>query len=367
MQINSSAKSLSLIFAHLERAKKLALRAWRIYVNPPSESQLFLSPRDIPVVVNRVRSVTTASQPKQVTVDTRKNLAYVSCLAGKKVQVFDLTLGLKLIDEIEFTDQCVEVTLFGGLGFATTTNFARDIDELRGVGKRNSLHVIRLEDGQILSSSETGGNWSKVVRISPEEKLAFISNWHTHDLSIFDISDLTNPRLVQVIPCGESPRGIAVLDSGRKLIVTGFYSGNVIELRQGKKGLFQITHVGEPFDFPHYSGNPRDVLLDPHNDNLAWISNLGRNVVHQYLIAERKFASSILVGKSPNSLAFLPESSFLLVSCRRVNAVMVIDTEHLKVVGRSEFTGEAPTGLAAVPQGFLVTGFVSNTLELYRF
>lgn len=353
---------------NFRRLKKLITRGWRIYVWPPRESRVALNVDDLPILARRMASHQTASQPKQVAIASQKKLAFVSCMKGKKLQIFDYSSGLSLVDEIEFPDQCVEVTVCGDLCFVTSTNFARDADAVRGVHKRNFLTIISIDSGKILSTIDTGGNWSKVVKIHPNRKLALVSNWHTHDVSVIDIQDPSSPQLKQRLTCGESPRGIAFTESGEGVLVTGFYSGNIIELRQSTEGRFHVEHVGQRFNTPHYSGNLRDILIDQENEDLAWISNMGRNLVHQYSLREREFVASFLVGKSPNSLNFLEMDGLkLLVSCRGANVVLILDTKTRTVKGRSEFTGKSPTGLAAIPRGFLLSGFASHTLELYRF
>jgi len=305
----------------------------------------------------RVGSCTTAAQPKQVAVSENQRLVFVSCMEGRCVQVFDLK-DLHQVKILHFEEPCVEVLVDGNLLFVTTTNFGRAI-------KKNKMYIIDASSLEILGSADPEGNWCKIIAISPDGQVLLVSNWHSHDISVISIADARNPRLLQRIPCGESPRGLAFVDSGKALAAC-FYSGTVAELTRDKGGRFKVSHETRTFRFPIYSGNPRDVVIDPSNGNIAWISNMGRNMVQRYNVAKRSIEKSILVGREPNSIRFMKsDPRILLVSCRASNGVVALNTETGELIGKSALTGSFPTGLECTKEGFLVTGFDSNSLELY--
>jgi DNA-binding beta-propeller fold protein YncE len=59
--------------------------------------------------------------------------------------------------------------------------------------------------------------------LSPDGERAYVSSRGTNDLLVFDTQRLrtdTAHALVAVVPVGTAPVGIAVIDSGRKVIVT---------------------------------------------------------------------------------------------------------------------------------------------------
>jgi len=337
---------------------QLAARVWRLYVKQPKETKQYLHTKQLQILATRLDCVTTAAQPKQVTVSEKQKLAIVSGMQGHKLQFFDYAqTPMKLVHEIPFEDQCVETEISGSTCFVTTSNFKRFGN------RKNHLHIIDLATFKERSRVVTGGNWSKVIALHPSEKLAFISNWQTNDISIIDISNLDHPRLLQIIPCGDSPRGIGITKSGT-VLVTGFYSGNITKLQKGRAGRFKIVHVGKRFDYPRYSGNMRDIIISP-DDQTAYISNVGRNLLHAWSIKDQRFVKSISVGKEPNSVTFDDTKKKILISCRKSNAIYIVDTESMKVAGRSEHTGSLPTGLCKIKGGFLTTGFLSNTLERF--
>ncbi len=353
------------LHSNLERAQNLAKRAWRIYVHPPKETKVYLEPDAVSEIAHEVSKINTDSQPKQVRVVNDQ--AFVSCMEGQSLQVFDIYPKLELRKEIPFPDQCVELTSFKDLVFATTTNFARPPQNLH-----NKLWIIDSHSHEVISSVDTQGNWSKVIAVHPSGEYALVSNWHSHNISVISLHDIENPQVIDMLtpPDGrkqlESPRGIAFTDNGEIGLITGFYSKNILEVRQNSDGKFYFSFISPPFDMNGYAGSPRDIVI--LNPDIALYSNLGTNTIHAWSIPDREVIETIKVGKEPNSIALIgPSKDILAVSCRASKAVYLIETNSLKVVGRSEYTGDTPTGLDALPNGFLVTDFDSANLHHYRF
>lgn len=329
------------------------------------KKKMDLIPLDIsvlPRVFYSVAKIETAPEPKQVIYHPKYNIAIVSCMEGRKVQLFNCNQNnLKLIDEVSFKHQCVEVNVLNNLCFVTLSAFSHI------PGTTDSLAIIDIESRKILSQVNTGGSWSKVIKAHPSG-LIFVSNWRSNNLSIIDIFDPLRPKVIQLLPCGISPRGIAFTKFGELGLVTGFYSRNIIEIRQKNPKLFEVSFIGNPYDFPNYSGSMRDVIIDPANNEYAYISNLGRNLIHIYHIPTRNIIDSILVGEHPNSIAFFDsfKKKKMIISCRESNAVCLLDVDTRKVEGCTEPKIKKSTGLHSFPGGFLVTHFAENLLELYK-
>jgi YVTN family beta-propeller protein len=338
-------------------------RLWKRKINPPPERSIFTSPEKSPVTARQIAEVQTSAEPKQVSYAPASNLLIVTCMRGKVLQLYSIRENYtELEDEIQFEHQCVEVVTQGNLAFVTTTNFERPPRKVH-----NQLHIIDIEDRRKVSSVNTLGNWSKFIAPNPNKKEVLVSNWHSHSVSVIDIQNVRNPTVIEVIKWGESPRGIAVTQNGREAIITGFYSGNIGVLEKDCQGNWKITHTSPPFDEPNYAGNPRHVLVD-EKKQIAYISNLGRNLLHIWSITERQFIDSITVGKSPNTIAFLDQDNCsLAVSCRESDRVYFINADEKRITGISEKTKPKPTGLCSLPGGEIaVTCFGSNTLARYK-
>lgn len=337
-------------------------RAWKIYVHPPKEKEVFLDPESLEIKTEKVTEVDTGEQPKQVVYDSVFRTAYVSCMEGGEIGKYEIGSDYKMsrVDTITVPDQCVELLIHGDFIFATTSTFQRD-PELR----KNQLHVFDRKTNQLLSSTDTGGNWSKVIAVNPIRAEVVVSNWHTHNVSFFDFTNPSAPVLKQVLAWGEAPRGLAYLPSGNELLVTGFYSGNVGLLSAMANGKWENTLSSKKYDYPHYSGNMRDVVVIPSR-NLALVSNLGRNSIHFMEVNSLEIKETLLVGREPNSIRLIDDNT-LAVSCRGSDCAIFVDINKRAVTARTTTTGRKPTGLDSTNDGLLITSFDGNKLEYHVY
>ncbi len=337
-------------------------RLYRRKLSPPIQSTIYVSPNEIKEIATEKCSASTRDQPKQVAF--WNNYAIVSCMKGRCVQFFSIIDDLKLIKEIEFNDQCVELEVEENFLYVTTTNFTRFLQK-----SHNFLNIIDLLEKEVISSVSTGGDWSKVIRKNPIDDSLLISNWRSSDISVISINDKNNPKLIDVLKPSdgksklESPRGIDFTPDGKIALVTGFYSRNLIELQMNAKNEYFISYVSPKLGSKEYGGVPRDVVII--DNDTALYSNLGENTISKWSISQRKVLQSVKVGKEPNSIRKL-DNKILAVSCRGSKAIYLLDINTLKILGRSAGTGNAPTGLASIPGGFLSTDFDSNTLHMYK-
>lgn len=264
---------------------------------------------------------------------------------------------MQLLDQITFDDQCVEIEILDTLLYATTTNF------LRGNVQKSFLRIIDLDTFSLLSSTDTHGAWSKVIKINQEKNLCYISNWHSNTITIMDIVDKKNPKVISLIQCKESPRGLGLLSNG-DLIACNFYGKTVLKIGN-LNNQFSIKDEFEIFDKEHYGGNLRDILISK-DDKKIYISNLGRNMILTYNANNLQLENKIIITREPNSIRFFDNEKYILASSRKDDIVCIIDLEKNKVIGKSEKTGTLPTGLEIIDGGFLVTNFTDNTMELHR-
>lgn len=343
----------------LKRAATLLKRAWRIYVVPPKETGVYLNPKQLPVISTKLTSAKTALEPKQVTVDEAHKLAYVSCMKGQRLQEFSFAQNtLVLTNEWQLDEQCVECDFWNGLVLLTTTNFRR------GNNQKSHLCVFNPATGTILSKIDTQGEWSKVIVVDGARHIAFISNWHSNDISVIDLADITLPKVVQKVSCDEAPRGM-MLKSDGTLIATSFYGRGIFMIAQSDKN-YQITKRSARFDPAGYGGNMRDILSCTDKKTVC-VSNLGRNMVHWYDAQTLELIGSLSTPRQPNSMRFMKTPTPIIgVSCRRDNLVFFFDESTKKPIGVSAKTERLPTGLAAVEDGFIVTNFDNNSIELHQ-
>lgn len=334
-------------------------RGWKIYISPPKETRIFFNHQNAPILSEKVAITKTKSEPKQVVIDSYHQRAYVTCMKDRVLQEFSYAENnLILTNQWEFPEQCVEIEFVNGLCFLTTTNFKR------GIQQKSHFWIFNPRNGKVISHIDTKGEWSKVIKIDDIRGIAYVSNWHSHNLSIIDINDLQNPKIIQILACSESPRGLALKSDG-VVIATSFYSRKIFSIKKNNEKYF-IDKESTQFDPDAYGGNMRDIIIS-QDDKIAWVSNLGRNMLHRYDAQTIELLDSVLVSKQPNSIRFLDETeNIILVSCRKDNIICFIDTKEKKPIGISQQTGKFPTGLAIIKGGFLVTSFDDSTIELHK-
>jgi len=332
-------------------------RQWRRSINPPKESFVYLKPEKLKIMSSRISEASTLPEPKQVEFDQTTGIAYVTCMSGNTLSLYGLSGNIvENIRNVEFPNQCVEVVVGGNYVYVTTCDFKRPPSPLE-----NKLWVLS-KSGEKIDSIDTRGEWSKVIALDEGRGIAAVSNWHSHDISIINITSKT-PKFIQLVRWGEAPRGLVFLPDG-KLLATDFYSAKVGIISE-QDGVWKPVYSSPPFDGAKYQGNMRHVVLSPQKD-YAIISNLGRNLIHWWSIQERTFETHLLVGQEPNTVGVMNQD-LLAVSCRKSNLIYYVDLQQRKVIGKSEATGSLPTGLCSVDENrLLVTSFRDNTLELHQ-
>lgn len=309
---------------------------------------------NVPISGNLLSSHKTAAQPKQVSYDTKTNLLCISCLSGRRLEIYKNPEKLELIKTFEFDLQCVEVITETGFCYFTLTDFSYDDNGT------NYLGIVDLEKLVFLGMVKTGGLWSKYITVNRSLKHLYVSNWHSNSISIFDISNNSEPEYLTSIECGISPRGICVGEDPKIVYVACYYSRNIIELRYINNE-YVTANIGDPYDYPKYSGNMRDIL-NLGADKYV-VSNMGRNLLHLYDSRANRIVYSLTVGKSPNSISKV--SKGIVVSCKGDDCLVIVD-EGVQQVKSVIYTGRGPTGLSSYKDYLFCTCFDEGLLQVFK-
>lgn len=288
-------------------------------------------------------------QYKQVKVVRSRKLAILTSMFGRSVKIFSLEIleknGTSKVELLtlplfvkHFQNQVIEVCIDPSerYAFFSLTDFGKE-------GLKDKVFCLNLQDFSDVFEIETKGQWSKYIAYHPC-KLIVVSNWHSNDLSVIDIKNISKPKLVQIIPCGISPRGIGFTLDGKLGIVAGFYSRNLTFLGYlPKERNFMIDKITKPFDFPNYSGNMRHVAIE-NRGKYAFVSNLGRSLIHKVDLKKKEIVKSYPCGTHPNTIVLSEDDKYLAVSCRQSNIVCILDTRSGRIQSIVD-TGPMPTGL----------------------
>ena len=308
----------------------------------------------LPIVLNKISELKTSPQPKHIIIKDKR--VFVSCIEGRCVDIFQFSEGNQpYLRTIKFSYPCIHSELIDKYLYTTLTSFSK-------APFRKDIIAVTDLASNATTYTTTKGKWSKVIAKNPKKPMLFVSNWFSNDVSIFDVHNPSAPKFVEKVTCGISPRGIAFSPKGNLALIACYYSRNIIEIGINDINV-HIKHIGNPYDFPNYSGNMRDIAIDSPGTN-AYISNMGRNLVHKYCIECKEITKSCNVGSSPNSIHL--KGKILLVNCCKSNCIYVLNAENMSVLGISEKTLLGPVGLGMLsPNIYITTSFGNNCLEIW--
>lgn len=307
-------------------------------------------------LVDRLTVIPTGRQPKQVAFLPDNSELWVTTLGGVGVEVYDPFSGRQLASIDLPTAGAVEV-IFNQEG---TTAYVSQMETA-------SVYEIDVASKEVRRQLDTGGSWTKVMALSPDESLLYASNWISDDVSEID---LATGEVLRRIPTVDTPRGLVVTPDASRLYVAGFDSGEiqVIDL---------LTGYGEVI---HSSGGSlRHLVLDPSGETI-YASDMTKDLTLTVDIATNQVEVLAQSDRKPNTIDISPDGRVLFVSNRGANnpetylkpgpewgSVVLIDTatgDYLDaIVG-----GNQCTALDVSPDGTLLaySDFLDDRVTVYR-
>lgn len=316
--------------------------------------QVWLDP--VGQLVDRLTVIPTGRQPKQVAFLPDNSELWVTTLGGVGVEVYDPFSGRQLASIDLPTAGAVEV-IFNREG---TTAYVSQMETA-------TVYEIDVASKEVRRQFDTGGSWTKVMALSPDESLLYASNWTSDDVSEID---LTTGEVLRRIPTVDTPRGLVVTPDASRLYVAGFDSGEiqVIDL---------LTGYGEVI---HSSGGSlRHLVLDPSGETI-YASDMTKDLTLTVDIATNQVEVLAQSDRKPNTIDISPDGRVLFVSNRGANnpetylkpgpewgSVVLIDTatgHYLDaIVG-----GNQCTALDVSPDGTLLaySDFLDHRVTVYR-
>ncbi len=288
----------------------------------------------------------TIPSPKAVEHRPNSKEAWVSSLMNKDFGVFVIDLESRRVkSRIQLPDGGgVEITFNddGSLGYVSQMETGR-------------VFEINSKKKEIERVIETGGSWTKVVKVS-NGKL-FASNWSSNNISIIDL----DTEETEIVPTTTTPRGIYV--DGDYLYVAGFQSGEIVR-HDLKEGSFEtlITTGGA---MRHLVGT----------NDYVYGSDMGLGKIFRVEKSSGEVEEFAETENNPNTIRFTDDEKVLAVSNRGINhqsgnynipgpewgSVLFYDAESGKlldvVVG-----GNQPTGLSIYENELMYSNFLDGDL-----
>jgi YVTN family beta-propeller protein len=300
----------------------------------------------------------TGRQPKSVTYSPDGRYMVIAELEGSGLAVYDARTGEHL-HQVEL----------GGTGFVESLFLSgrSEVWVSQMIGGR--VHVISTESWERVATFWSGGNWSKVLTATSDERLVFLSNWISEDVSVIDAETRTVVRLIE---CGGVPRGLALSEDERYIYVSNYDNG-LIEKHSVDTGALVAALGRSP-------GAARHLVPDYERDRM-YVTDMYRGTVSAYSLVTDELILERYLGDKLNTIALDPSGRFLYLSDRGPNnpvdytipgpsfgKATVLDAVTLEplvwVWGQDQ-----PTGMDVAPRRriFTFSNFLDNVAETYRF
>ena len=303
----------------------------------------------------KILDMKTGSNPKQVAFTPDGQEVWVPDLGGKGVQVFSVATGKE------------EAHLPLGTHGAVEVIFTRDGTKAY-VSQMETATVYEIDRPRrvVLRVLKTGGNWTKVMVLSPDEATLYAANWVSNDISEIDLTTGTLRRLIKTV---KTPRGLALDPTGTAMYVAGFDGGDLVRIDLTTLVTTSYLHTG---------GAMRHLVMDSTATHL-YADDMGSDTVFAVDLASSAVRTLARTDSHPNTIDLDPTGRVLYVSSRGQNnptgygkpglewgTVLAIDTTSGAVLD-AMVGGNQPTGLDVSPDGTLLafTDFMDNRVELF--
>ena len=307
-------------------------------------------------VLDKLIEFESGPAPKQVAFRPGRDELWVTLLAGRGFEVYDAASGEQItaVDLPEAGSVEVIFNRAGSLAYISQMETA-------------SVYEVDADTKEVLRRMSTGGVWTKVMVLSPDERTLWASNWVSDDVSEIDLTTGEVRRKLRTV---RTPRGLYVTPDGAKLYVAGFAAGElqVFDLDTGEGTVL------------HRTGGAMRHLVGSPDGSIVYASEMALDTIATIDTVTDEVTTLAIVDRLPNTIDVSPDGRLLFVSNRGRNnsetyylpgpewgTVVVIDTatgDYLDaIVG-----GNQTTGLDVSPDGeFLAySDFLDDRIVVYR-
>ena len=288
----------------------------------------------------------TIPSPKAVEHRPNSQEVWVSSLMNENFGVFVIDLESKKVkNRIHLPDGGgVEITFNddGSLGYVSQMETGR-------------VFEINSEKKEIKRAIETGGSWTKVVKVS-DGKL-FASNWSSNNISIIDL----DTEETETVPTATTPRGMHVDED--YLYVAGFQSGEIVRHDLQEGGYETLITTG---------GSMRHLV---GTNDYVYGSDMGLGKIFRVEKSSGEVEEFTKTENNPNTIRLTNDEKVLAVSNRGINhqsgnynipgpewgSILFYDAESGKLLD-AVVGGNQPTGLSIYEDELAYSNFLDGDL-----
>ena len=201
-----------------------------------------------------------------------------------------------------------------------------------------------------------------LIEITPDGAYAYVSGYSSEVISVIRTSD---NKVIDTIPTGGEPHGIAITPDGAYVYVTNFIQeGTVSVIRTSDNKVIQKIPVG---------GDPYDIAITP-DGAYAYVTNHDDHSGEVSVIrtSDNKVIDTITdnIGADLRGIAITPDGAHAYVANDDTGGtVKVIRTSDNKVIHTIEGAGAYPSEIAITPDGAYVYvghGDANSTISVIK-
>ena len=262
-------------------------------------------------------------------------------------------------------------------------------DEIKTVAVSNS--VLNWTKGMVLSKNN---NIAYVVetRGTPADNISELKNVNVDFpaggfISVIDISDLTQPKVLYKFPTGKNPIAVDISPDGEYLVICSEEYEKELQVLELDAAGKPVRIINKPKDFP--SGRVTDITWHPNNNYIAFtledskevgLIKIARDGPTGKIIRTDLFGRPLKVGNFPGAGQFTPDGKYYLVPDLKWGTEAKSEQGYdgkgdmfvlkFNLEGTNDHSlitkvkvGESPEGFAISPDGNLI--IVANMKKTY--
>jgi YVTN family beta-propeller protein len=274
-----------------------------------------------------VKTVPLDRNPHEVVISPDGERAYVTNSGGNTLSVLD-NRSMEEIDRISHPD------FHFPHGLAITHDGKRLLLASTRSGKFFIFDLPELKAKQVYT---TGEEFVHMVSLTPDQRTAYIANIRSNTITRFD---LEREEVVEHIPVGAGPEGLAVHPAGHELYVANQHDGNLYVLSLPDHQVKHRLRVGTL---------PIRLVFSP-DGRYAFVPNRESGDLSIVDCARPWEIKRIRLGVWPGGIVFDHAGQFAYIANNKTNDISIVDVARLKEVGRID-AGIHPDGIAYLNVG----------------
>lgn len=307
-----------------------------------------------------VRLTENINNPKSVVISPDGRYAYINNLEGMNTMIIR-TDNYETVSVIEHTGKPVEfgITLNGRFIWITyfrllEEGFPKNLG-VESAYRYPSVVVVYDTLTKDLVKRIDVGIIPKIIAVSPDEKLVFVANWNSYDISVISTE---NYQVIKTIKVGAIPRGVEFTPDGKYAYVCNFGGSTISKIDVASLEVIStINNVGI---------SPRDMVISSKGD-YAYYSSYGDGYLRKLDLQTDEVTDKIKIGIEPRSVCMTNNNKYLFVVNYQNGTVDAVDLTDFSIIGEYD-ADKGAVGVALSPDNkFLwVTNQSTGSVIVYK-